>query len=448
MQPSIGIEPFAVIPWYVVLAAEGLACLALILSARTKGSRLGTAGLFAAFLVLQGLLLFGTWNAEGWKWLLFRFLAACVMTLYLRLSIDGTVNDAVYLGAEAFLASEFIAAFEWQIYLFYAWLWGSEQLKHLWIILFDLAVFILLAVLARKINPERGRLQTERKEALTAAFISLTAFFLSNLNYFPILTPFTLLDEVSPCVERSVVSFCGLIGLIAYGAQRKDLRMKRERDLLNDLLESQYQQYERTRESMEVIDRKYHDLKHQIHALRAEETPEKRAAFLDRMEADLKLYSAQIKTGNAVADVILNSKNIDCDHHGIEFHCVADGSKMAFLEATDICSILGNAIDNAIEYEQRLPEREKRLIDVTIFAQKSLLILKFANYFEGSLKLENGIPVTTKENKEFHGLGMKSIRYAAEKYGGTMGVEVRDSWFTLSVLIPIPEGYQAEETTA
>ena len=184
-------------------------------------------------------------------------------------------------------------------------------------------------------------------------------------------------------------------------------------------------------------------LKHQINVLRTLDTSEKRSAFLDQMEEELRSYTVRYKTGNAVADTILTGKSTVCSRHGIEFHCVVDGQKLAFMEPADICSLLGNALDNAIEYEQMLPVKEKRLIDVAIFAQKSLLIMKFTNYFEGDLELQDGMPVTTKEKKEYHGFGMKSIRLTAEKYGGTMGFEVQNNWFCLKVLIPIPDTWEA-----
>jgi signal transduction histidine kinase len=62
----------------------------------------------------------------------------------------------------------------------------------------------------------------------------------------------------------------------------------------------------------------------------------------------------------------------------------------------------------------------------------------FENYFEGDIKLANGLPVTTKRDKDNHGFGLKSIRYAAEKYGGTMTINIEENWFILRILLPLP----------
>ena len=118
-------------------------------------------------------------------------------------------------------------------------------------------------------------------------------------------------------------------------------------------------------------------------------------------------------------------------------NCVVDGSLLDFMDTMDICSILGNALDNAIEYEKKMEDPEKRLIHMAVFSQKNFVILRFENYFEGILDMQDGIPVTTKsKKKEFHGFGIRSIRYTVNKYGGAVSITQKDNWFELKVLIP------------
>ena len=161
--------------------------------------------------------------------------------------------------------------------------------------------------------------------------------------------------------------------------------------------------------SIELINYKYHDLKHQIAVLRSEEDPQKREAFLDEMEAEIRQYEAQNKTGNKVLDTVLTSKSLYCNKNGITFTCVADGTLLDFMDVMDICSIFGNALDNAIECEMKIPDKEKRLIHVTVSRQKAFLILKFENYCEEKLQYQDGNIATTKKDKKYHGYGMKSV---------------------------------------
>ena len=202
-------------------------------------------------------------------------------------------------------------------------------------------------------------------------------------------------------------------------------------------MQNQYVQYKQSRESIELINYKYHDLKHQIAVLRSEEDPKKREEFLNRMEDGIRQYEAQNKTGNKVLDTVLTTKSLYCTKHGITFTCVADGTLLDFMDVMDICSIFGNALDNAIECELKIPDKEKRLIHVTVSKQKMFLILRFENYCEETLQYQEGALVTTKKEKEFHGYGLKSIQYTANKYEGAVSMNVEDNWFELKVLIPM-----------
>jgi sensor histidine kinase regulating citrate/malate metabolism len=126
-----------------------------------------------------------------------------------------------------------------------------------------------------------------------------------------------------------------------------------------------------------------------------------------------------------------------CDKHGITLTSVVDGKLLDFMNAMDICSIFGNALDNAIESELKIPNKEKRLIHVTVSQQRNFLMIRFENYFEGDLKYREGILATTKKEQGFHGYGIKSIKYTVNKYGGAVGITAENNWFDLKILIPI-----------
>ncbi len=103
----------------------------------------------------------------------------------------------------------------------------------------------------------------------------------------------------------------------------------------------------------------------------------------------------------------------------------------------DICTIFGNALDNAIEAVMRIEDPEKRLIHLTVSAQHAFVLIHVENYFEGELKFEGGNLVSTKGDDRFHGYGFKSLRYTAERYGGSVSVEAENNWFDLKLLIPL-----------
>ena len=187
-----------------------------------------------------------------------------------------------------------------------------------------------------------------------------------------------------------------------------------------------------------MVNYKYHDLKHKIAVLKSEEDPEKRMEYLNHMEEEIKQYELQNKTGNKVLDTILTGKSMYCNKHGITLTCVADGNLLSFVDVMDICSIFGNALDNAVESVLKITDKDKRLIHVTVSRQKEFLLIRFENYFEQDLQIDRGNLVSTKSDKDFHGYGIKSIRYTVEKYHGAVNIKADNNWFDMKILIPIP----------
>lgn len=136
-------------------------------------------------------------------------------------------------------------------------------------------------------------------------------------------------------------------------------------------------------------------------------------------------------------DTVLTTKSLYCAKHDITFTCVADGTLLSFMDVMDICSIFGNALDNAIECEMKIADKEKRLIHVTVTKQKNFLLLRFENYCEEKLQYKEGKLITTKKEKEFHGYGIKSIRYTVDKYDGAVSIDTDNNWFDMKILIPV-----------
>lgn len=64
--------------------------------------------------------------------------------------------------------------------------------------------------------------------------------------------------------------------------------------------------------------------------------------------------------------------------------------------------------------------------------------MSFDNIIEQEVQIVDGLPITTKREKEIHGYGLKSVRYTVEKYGGHMTIHVNENWFQLKILIPMP----------
>ena len=432
------------IPRAVTAAAEWCACLVYISGhpRRIGGVRLwGALGLG---LAVQCLFLILTDGLRLLFWLPCMTAAVGLMLLLIVVCCDIPLASAAYCTVRAFVLAEFAASLEWQLYSYsvYALGWqeaGARRGALFWAVLAAVyaAVFGGMWWLENRRADPRAATAFRPQELTSPTLIALASFFLSNLSFVYSESPFTSSELTDIYNIRTLVDLAGAAMLYAYHVQRCEFYMHRELDAIQNVLQNQYVQYRQSRESIEAINHKYHDLKHQIAVLRAEPDADRRSAYLDGMEEEIRDYEAQNKTGNSVLDTVLTGKSLYCARHGIELTCVADGARLDFLDVMDVCTIFGNILDNAIECELGIQDREKRLIHLAVYGKRDFLVIRCGNYCPEPLQLRDGLPVSTKGDAVYHGYGIKSVRHAAEKYGGTMVIRDQDGWFEIRLVIPL-----------
>lgn len=426
------------IPRIYTALAEWMACLVCIHEMKKRFSGWKLTAICAAALLIQSVFLVLTKDLGNVWWMICMAAAVGLMYLFLMLCCETTAKDAAYYCVRAFVTAEFAASLEWQLdcFFYFALGWRSLMFRGALLILTYGLVYLVIGLCYRRYAKEE-ELQVTNKELLSYIIIGLAIFLMSNLGFVSIATPFSGMYAQEVFNVRTLVDLGGVAILYAYHVQRVDLRVRYELENVQNILHNQYVQYRQSQEAMDIINYKYHDLKHHIIALRTQENAKQREAYLDKMEEEIKNYEAQNKTGNDVLDTLLTAKTLYCMKNDISITCVADGTLFSFMDTMDICSIFGNALDNAIEYEEKVPDKEKRLIHVTAYAQKSFLIIRFENYCEETIEFQGTFPATTKKNTKFHGYGLKSLRYTVKKYGGEVDVDTQDGWFVLKILIPL-----------
>lgn len=434
---------YADIPRIHTALAEWAACMVYVLILEKRFSKKQMALCSIGALLCQILALVATDDVPLMFWIPCMFLAAGVMCLFLYCCCRLTLFQAAYCCAAAFIIAEFGASLEWQFfaYLDHAGL-GFTGMSSLILILTYSVVFVAAFRL------ERGLLKKEYLDNLskwemvsTIALVVLT-FASSNVR-------FLLSDaasDISVCFDilrtRTLVDFSGLAVLYAFQSRVNEYLSEKEIEVIRTMLKSQYDQYRSYQESMELIRIQRHDLKHHIAVLRAETDMEKREEWLDRLEEELNTSEIGALTGNRVLDIMLTVKQGVIKKNGIHFTWVADGTLLDFMHVTDICTILGNALDNAIENVVMLDDSKKRLIHLSISLKKDFVLIRMRNYCEQEPDWDGtGSIRTTKADKAKHGYGIKSIRYTVEKYGGSTQVCWRDGWFELGLLIPQPASW-------
>jgi len=426
------------IPKLYTALAEWLSCLVFILLLKRRWNELVTAVIMAASLVALGILQCWIGIVPVALWLPGMVVAQAIMYGTLLICCKEPAADIGFYWAMAFIFAEFAASLEWQFYSFYSQgivdnVWG----RAIFLVVFYGATFWAGYMLQKLRLKGIRSVHVTLRETLSAGIVAIGAFLISNISYVDPNTPLSGQSGTEIFYIRTLVDLAGTVMLIAQQDWWHEMQIRMELDSINSLLQRQYDQYRQSRENIEAINRKYHDLKHQIGVIRLESSAEKREEYLNQLEFGIEGIGPMQKTGNDVLDTILFSKQLYCAKHQITITSVVDGAQLGFMDVMDICSIFGNALDNAIESVLKLKDKEKRLIRMAVYAQNNFLMIRVENYFEGALQMEDGEYKTTKKDKNYHGYGIKSIRYTAEHYGGSVSIEENNNWFYLRVLLPI-----------
>lgn len=422
--------------------AEWLICLAFIFPLRAREVKIKQLIIDILFLVplLAIFIAMEETKAQGILWGVLMALGMAVMLgmIYLHNRSDWT--GTVYCWAHAFLAAELAASLEWQI--------NYELIRHgvisaMWQTYICMGIIYALVFSFIFFYRKRmdGRVIAEHitwREAGSAAGIAIGAFVISNIQF--ALQGSALSTSLGDGVlyARTLVDASGIIMLYANREQRREMYMRYELDAMTNLLQRQYEQYQQFEANNEAMHRVYHDLKHQIAYLESEKSPEKRMAGLKEMKEIIRTNESKVHTGNTVFDTLMTSKSLICADEGILMTCYADAKLIDFMDVMDVCSIFGNTIDNAIECARKVEASDDRLIKVYVGARGTFLLVRIENFCDKQVAFEGDTPVTTKEDKQLHGFGLKSVRKTAEKYHGHLNLEQANGWFTVTILIPLP----------
>lgn len=232
----------------------------------------------------------------------------------------------------------------------------------------------------------------------------------------------------------AVVS-CSLALAVQYGIfRRRELEMKNEE--IERIMYAERKQREISRQSIEMLNMRCHDLKHQVDLLRSTDSSNRRGELIDELKKTIDEYDSVIRTGLEVLDTVLTEKNYVCRNKGIIFSYIVDGEKLAFMSDADVYTLFGNALENAIEALEGV-EREKRIVSLSAIEKQGCVYIRVENYCDKEPTFANGLPVSSKSGG-LHGYGTKSIRYISEKYNGVATMVYENGWFRLNILLPVP----------
>lgn len=407
----------------------------------TNERKIGRWKLAAVSCAQFALLLFFMTVTDGVRQELFvpsMLLIVLLLLGYIYICNDFSLREAGFYFVKAFINGEFAASLCWQIYYYLRYIRGiqGELLKWVELILVYAVIFTILALMELNLKKDLEELHITRRELLVVIIIAASVFAMSNLNYLDQNGLFSGTFVMDIFIIRTLVDLSGIAVLYAYHVQVKEIQIRFEKETLHNIMEMQYKNYQLSKENIDMVNRKYHDLKHQINLLKTQAYVGKSTSYLEKMEREIRVYETQNKTGNQILDAVLTNKAMICQNKEIELKFIVDGGALSFMEDMDVSALFGNMLDNAIESAEKQQEKQKRLIWLYVTKEKQFVRIRTENYCDEKIQFKNGMPVTTKKDRRLHGYGMKSIKSTVEKYHGSVVAAQENNWFELKILLP------------
>lgn len=299
-------------------------------------------------------------------------------------------------------------------------------------ILYVLWAFVIYILIIRKNQDKDEFVEDDIRIAVLALVLALAAIGLSVFYSNPDDAPLNMYNGIL-CPAYGILC-CALVLMMEYYVLREN-RMKKEQEVMEELLHLANTQQKSSREAINIINMKCHDLKHQLKAFTDMSETSERMEYVKEVQQAVAIYDAIFHTGSEPLDYVLREKSLIINEYNVAFSCMANGALINFMNPADIYALMGNAMDNALERVIQEKE-EERSISLHINQYQDMILLHMENRCSASPEFEDELPITDKTDKNQHGFGVRSIRYIAEKYNGTLSMKVREGKFLLDILFP------------
>ena len=294
-------------------------------------------------------------------------------------------------------------------------------------------VFVAYWLFVRQIQ-DRGLDEVEDHKMLAMLFFVMFAVIvfdvlvkgLDDLGMSLVRQALMRLVHLSVCAFALFVQFEMLYGKALEATVEAERRAASERE----------RQYELSRQNIDAINQKCHDIRHQIRRLADGSDGAIDQGFVAEVEREVAVYDSQVRTGNEALDTILTEKGLVCEREGVSLTCIADGEALSFLEPSETYSLFGNALDNAIRAVRGLGPDERRSISVVVRRAGELASIHVENGCAREVAFEDGLPLSDQRG-EGHGFGTRSMRSIVERHGGTIAFGMRGGVFVVNAFMPL-----------
>lgn len=298
------------------------------------------------------------------------------------------------------------------------------------------ALFIILLVLSyflftRRTKNERMTALTERTNNVLFVILMVVSFCVVYL-----LSCYMMFGERQDTKSVKVygILLCVILLFTLYGIFDVDI-LARDKKTLEQIIESNQKNSKLSDESLKIINMKLHDVKNIFE--KYDNDPQNKE-FLFELKNAVQNYDNTFQYNNEVLQTVVIETNLRCLKENVYFSVMVDESKLDIFSKADLFSLLGNALNNALEAVLNVDEKDSRFIKFSISSKGKMLTIHVENSFvKESLLLNGKNIVTSKQDKVNHGIGLKSIQYITGKYKGIFDYQVDGNIFILNLLFPL-----------
>ncbi|MBZ9622103.1 GHKL domain-containing protein [Clostridium sp. FP2] len=318
--------------------------------------------------------------------------------------------------------------------------------------LIDLALFYLfLKNICKLLNLKERNVNTYQSlyllipclatYSLILIFYFVQAIHVDNKEYYLL----SIFPEIYSAVP--IVSISLLVSILVAAYTFNKMLQGEETQQKNLLMEQQFKLQIDHSKNLEGLYSGIHSIMHDMHnhllclkTLAKMENTVEINKYLDALGQTIDKLDCKIKTGNAVSDAIINEKYNIAKVEGIDFVSDFIIPKELLLDPVDLCIILSNTLDNAIEACMRIQDESIcRKISVISYLRDLYLIIEVSNSTIGKLQYKENIIVTQKHDKANHGIGISNIKMIVNKYNGILDIVEEKNKFILNLMLKVKE---------
>ena len=217
--------------------------------------------------------------------------------------------------------------------------------------------------------------------------------------------------------------------LLYYTETQKQAIIQRERDMLNTQFRQAQIEFASLRQIQQNAASYRHDMRHHfalLQGLASRGHMEEIKGYLQTAQCDIDAITPTRYCENETVNLILSSFTTKAKQSGILLTIDAKLPDSLPFSDTELCSLLSNAIENAIKATEHINDRNKRIIRLRIFSKNTKLCIDIRNSYQLEPIFHQGMPVSKEQG---HGFGTKSMAHIVEKHGGVFKFSVKDGWF-------------------